>query len=107
MFKQSLSLILLSIAIVLCTGYAQQAVQLLINSHSWVSKALNEIFAGGPYGHLVHGSLALLCIPILAGLIPTVFYYMSRKHLFPYFMQVVWVVWLIQAGALIMVYKVS
>ncbi len=107
MIKQVVAIVALSIAIILAMSYAQQALQLLLNAHEWISQALTDVFSVGQTGNLVRGLLALLAIPVLVGLIPTLVYWMVRRHWFPYFMEIVWVVWLVQAGALIVMYKVA
>ena len=107
MLKQAIALILLSAAIILSMSYAQQGLQLLLNGHEWVSGLLTEVFSAGQYGNLVRSLIALLSIPIIAGFIPTIAYWVVKRHWFPYFMEIVWVVWLIQAGALIMMYKAA
>src|SRR5579862_5243293 len=105
MLKQIIALIVFSILIMLSLSYAQHAVQLLINAHDWISQLLTDVFSGGQAGNLARGLIALLSIPVLLGLIPTLLYWIIRRHWFPYFMQVVWVVWLLQVGALLMLSK--
>jgi hypothetical protein len=63
------------------------------------------VFSGSQAGSIPKNLIALLSLPLLVGLVPAIIYWMVRRHWFPYFMQIVWVVWLIQAGALIVVYK--
>ena len=106
MIKQVIAILALSVGIILTMSYAQQAVQLLVTAHDWVSQVLTDVFSGGQAGNLARGLIALLSIPVLVALIPTLVYWAIRRHWFPYFMEIVWVVWLIQAGALIMLYKV-
>jgi len=100
MFKQIIALIALSIVITLFVSYAQQAVQLLMSTHAWVSRMLMEVFSGGQAGSLTKGLIALLGVPLIIGLIPTTLYWIIRRQWFPYFMEIVWFVWLVQAGAL-------
>jgi hypothetical protein len=107
MLKQLIALITGSIIIILSMSYAQQALQLLVHAHDWISQILTEVFSGGQAGNLARGLIALLSIPILVGAIPTLIYWMFKRHWFPYFMEIVWVVWLIQAGALIVLYKTA
>jgi hypothetical protein len=107
MFKQIVILIALSVLIVLAMPYAQQAVQLLINAHDWVAQLLTDVFSGGQAGNIARGLIALLSIPVIVGLIPAIVYWMVKRHWFPYFMQIIWVVWLVQAGALIALYKAA
>lgn len=102
MLKQIIALIIFSVAIVLSMSYAQQVVHVLINAHDWISQILTDVFSGGQAGNLARGLIALLSMPILIGLVPAMIYWLVKRHWFPYFMQIVWVVWLIQAGALVM-----
>ena len=107
MLKQSLALIGLSVVIILFMSYAHVVIQFLVNAHDWISQVLTDVFSGGHAGNLARGFIALLSLPILIGLIPAMIYWMLRRHWFPYFMEIVWVVWLVQAGALIMMYQAS
>lgn len=107
MFKQIVVLIALSAAIVASMSYTQEAVQLLLSAHDWVSQVLTDVFSGGQAGNMARGLIALISIPVIVGLIPAIAYWMLRRHWFPYFMQIVWVVWLVQAGALAMMYKAA
>lgn len=107
MYKQTFSLIalvLLSAVVIVFMPYVQQGVQLLVSAHDAISELLTEIFSGGHAGSIARGLVALVSVPVLLGLIPAALYLVMRKHWFPYFMEVVWVIWLIQAGALIIIY---
>ena len=105
MFKQIFLIIALSVGIVLSISYAQQAVQFLLLGQHWVSDLLTEVFSGGQVGNILRGLIALLAIPVVVALAPTLLYWAVRRSWFPYFMEIVWVVWLIQAGALIVTYQ--
>jgi len=101
MIKQVIALIALSVAFILTMSYAHPAAQLLITAHDWVSVMLTNVFSGGETGNLLRGLIALLAIPVVIGLVPTLVYWMIKRNFFPYFMEIVWIVWLIQVGALI------
>jgi len=105
MLKQTIALIALSVGIIFSMSYAQQAVQVLIHAHDWISQLLMDVFSGGQAGNIMRGLIALLSIPLLVGLVPALIYWMIRRHWFPYFMEIVWIVWLVQAGALVMMYN--
>lgn len=107
MIKQLIVLIALSVAIVLSMSYAQQGVQLLLTAHDWISELLTNLFSAGQAGNIARGLIALLSVPVLVGLVPALLYWALRRHWFPYFMEIVWFVWLIQAGALIVMYKAA
>lgn len=105
MIKQAAILLGLSIAIIFTMSYAQHGIQLLVASHDWISQQLTDVFSGGNAGNIARGLIALLSVPVLVALIPTLVYWIARRHWFPYFMEIVWVVWLIQAGALLVMFK--
>ena len=105
MIKHMIALIVLSTLIVMSMSHAQQAVQLLMDAHEWISQLLTEVFSGGQAGNLARGLIALLAIPFLAAFVPTLIYWVLRRNWFPYFLQIVWIVWLLQAGALLMLAK--
>ncbi len=106
--KQFISLlifILLSIAVVMFMPYAQQVVQFLISAHDWVANILTDIFTGNPTANIARELIALVCMPLVAGLVPAIIYAVARRQWLPYFMQIVWFVWLLQTGALAIAYK--
>lgn len=105
MLKQVIAIILLSIGIIISMSYAQHFLDLLIKAHDFISHALTEVFSGGQAGNLARGLIALLSVPVLVGLVPTMIYWTIKRSWFPYFMEIVWVIWLLQAGALIIMYK--
>jgi hypothetical protein len=105
MLKQIIALVAFSVAIVLSMSYVQHGVQWLVSAHDWVTQLLADVFSGGQAGSLLKALIALLTIPVIVGLIPAVIYWLVRRSWFPYFMEIVWVVWLIQAGALVVMYK--
>lgn len=107
MIKQILSfltVIALSALIVLFMPQAQQAVQLLVSAHDWVAEVLTNVFNGGNAGNIARELVALITIPLLAGLIPALFFFLIRKRWLGCFLEIIWIVWLLQAGALLMVY---
>jgi hypothetical protein len=107
MIKHILAIILLSIVAVVSMLYAQQGLQWMVAAHDWVADALTQVFSGGQAGNIIRELIALLTVPVVIGLIPIVIYWVARRHFFPYFMQIVWIVWLLQFAALAIVYKVA
>lgn len=103
--KHIIAILILSTLVVLFMPQAQVAVQALLTAHEWISSLLTDIFTGGQAGSIARGLIALLSIPLLAGLIPALIYWVVRKRWLPCFMEIMWVIWLIQAGALIVASK--
>lgn len=103
--KHIIAILALSVLVVLFMPQAEIAVQALLSAHEWISNLLTDVFTGGQAGNLARGLIALLSIPLLAGLIPALIYWIIRKRWLPCFMEIMWVVWFIQAGALIVATK--
>lgn len=98
-----IALIIVNVGIIVAMSYAKEAIQILLHAHHWVSEILTSIFSGDKAGSLARELIALLCLPILVSLIPALLYWVIKKRWFPYFMDFVWIIWLIQAGALAMI----
>lgn len=105
MIKHVIALLLLSAIVVVFMPESQVAVQALLSAHEWISNVLTAVFSGGQAGSIARGLIALLSLPLIAGLIPAFIFWLIRKHWLPCFMEIVWVVWLVQAGALVMTFK--
>lgn len=107
MLKQITSffiIIALSVAVAFFMPEAQKLIHLLIKSHDWVSGSLTNVFNDGHAGNVSRELLALMIVPLLCGLIPAIIFFALRKRWLPYFMEIVWVVWLLEVGALAIIY---
>lgn len=105
MVKHIIAIILLSVVILFTMAYAQQGLELLISVHDWISEILTEVFSDGDIGDISRQLIALLVVPVIIGLIPAVIYWIIHHSWFPYFMQFVWVIWLVQTAALVVLFK--
>ena len=105
MLKHVIALILFSLLVVIGMPYLQQGLALLLTTHGWISDTLSDVFSGGQAGSILKSMIAMLCIPVLIGLIPTIIYWLVKRTWFPYFGELIWVVWLVQLGVLAMSYK--
>lgn len=103
--KQTIAIILLSLLVITSMAYAQHGLEFLVAAHDWVSDVLTQVFSGGTAGDMIRQLIALLAAPLIAGLIPALIYWAVKRSWFPYFMQLVWIVWLVQAAALIVVFQ--
>lgn len=105
MIKHLLALIALSIAIILSMAYAQTGLHWLLSGYNWISALLQDVFSAGTAGNLSRDLLALLFVPMVIGLVPAIIFWFVKRRWFPYFMQLVWITWLIQTSALVIMYK--
>ncbi len=100
MFKQLITLFIFSIAVIAGMKYAQQLTLSLLHAHEWISQVLTQVFTGQEAGNMIRGFIAILFIPVGVALIPTFLFWVVRRYWFPYFMNIVWIIWLFQAGAI-------
>lgn len=102
MLKNIIILIALSLVAVFFMPTVTEGVKYLLVIHQKVSSELANVFYDGTTGNLIKEFIALLAMPFIAALIPTIVYWVVKRHWFPYFMEVLWIFWLIQIGALAM-----
>jgi hypothetical protein len=100
MLKHIIAILVLSALVVLFMPQTEMVVQALLTAHEWVANLLTNVFSSGEAGNIARSLIALLSIPLVAGLVPALVYWIVRKHWLPCFMEIMWVVWLVQAGAL-------
>lgn len=105
--KQIVALVILSLGIILAVPYAQLVIQVLLNAHELVIQFLADVFTGGQAGSLLKGLIGLLTIPFIVALIPALIYWGIRRYWFPYFLEIIWIVWLLQVGALLVIHKAA
>lgn len=105
MLKHILLIVALSLLVVLGATYFHQVLQWLLSAHDWVSSSLVDIFSGGKTGSVIRNLLALLSIPLLVGLIPLFFYWLVKRQSFPYFIEFIWVTWLILTASMVVLNK--
>jgi len=102
MLKQLIVLILLSLGVIFGTQHIQPIILLLVSCRDWISQLLLQVFAGGEIGSIIRNLIAMLAMPIALASIPAAVYWLSKRRMFPYFFHCVWVLWLIQTTAIIM-----
>jgi hypothetical protein len=107
MLKHIVALIVLAVLVILATPQVHTALTALVSAHDWIADTLKAVFSGGRTGNLLRALIASLTIPLLVGFIPAGLYWLARRSFFPYFMTFVWVTWLIQTSALVVLYKAA
>lgn len=103
MLKQLIILLLLSLVVIFGTQYILPLISVVLSTHHWVSQSLLQIFTGGKAGNAIREFIALWFVPLCLTLIPTLIFWLAKRRFFPYFFHTLWVIWLVQTTALIMV----
>lgn len=107
MIKQVIAILLFSALLTISMPYAQQGVQYILLAHDWISDLLTQVFSGGQAGNIIRNMITLLTIPFLIALIPALLYWIAKRGWFPYFMNIVWVMLLIETSALAILFKAT
>lgn len=107
MLKHVAAIIILSIIVLLAMPQVQHGLNLLLTAHDWIANILKEVFSAGNAGNLSRQLIALLGIPVIVGFIPALSYWLAKRMWLPFFMEVVWVIWLIQTSALVVLFKAA
>jgi hypothetical protein len=103
MIKHIVFIVLLSVAVIMAMTYAQLGLHFILSAHDWIAQVLTEIFSGGDAGNITRQLIALIAVPLLAGVILAIFYWIIKRSWFHYFIHYVWAIWLIQTAAWIIV----
>jgi hypothetical protein len=104
MLKNFIALILFSLGVIFGAKHIQPIIFLLVSSRDWISQLLLQVFSGGEWGSAVRNLISLLVMPLFIAAIPALVYWLSKRRFFPYFMHVVWVVWLVEVTTIIVRY---
>jgi hypothetical protein len=107
MLKHIVAIIVVSIGTVMAMLYLQQGLQMLLSVHDWIAQVLAQVFSGGQAGSITKNLIALLAAPIIIALVPAIIYWIIKRSWFPYFMQIVWVIWLMQTAALAILFNTT
>ena len=105
MFKHLATIILLSIAVLFAMSQTQHVLEVLLIAHDKIAEGLKQVFSGGEIGNLIRESIALLTLPLLAGLLPAMIFWLIKRRWLANFIYVVWFVWLVQTAALVAIYS--
>lgn len=104
MIKHIFAILLLSVLVVLFMPYGQQGLHFMVAGEEWVANLLIKVFSNDEAGNLIRQVLSLLAIPIVIALVPTILYWLAKRGWFPYFVQLVWILWLVQTAAVVIMH---
>jgi hypothetical protein len=95
MLRQSLIYLLLSILVVLFAKYAHLLVVYIDMFFVYINVKLAPVFNPTGWGLLVRKMLVLVILPIIIAGIPALIYRAIKGKEMPYFLPLVWVIWVI------------
>ena len=95
MFKHILWLLIGSVAAIFFKNQLGEVLQFLLLAHNKLATMLSYVFTHRSAGQLVQDVLALMIIPILAGLIATFVFWLFKHVAMPHTILAVWVFWVV------------
>lgn len=87
--------IILSILMVFLIREMHVVVRWIDIAHQWIINSLALIISGGEIARIIRLSLGLILVPLIIALIPAFIYWIFKRSWLPYYMTIVWVIWLI------------
>lgn len=100
MAKHFIFLIGLSIVAVFFRTEVAYVVHGAIYLHDRLVSYLTLVFSGGRWGQLIELGLALFIIPVALGGIIAGVYWLFKRILMPFMMEIIWILWFILLTAL-------
>jgi hypothetical protein len=107
MLKHIIAIILISLLVILTMPYVQMAVHGLMDAYNWINHMLTQVFSGDKAGNTTRDLIAMLVLPLAAGLVPAIPYYFAKRSFLPFFMTIVWVIWLVEVTAIVLAAKAA
>ncbi len=95
MMKQSAIYLILSILVVFFAKYVYLVLMSIDSFYSVINTKLTPLFNQGGLSRTLQKTVLLVIIPILVALIPTLIYRLIEGKNMPYFLPLIWCLWII------------
>ncbi len=97
MLKQGLIYLGLSLLIIAFATYAKIFLVYVNLFYVYLNNVLLPLFGDGFWGELIRDMLTLVLTPFILAAIPALIYWAIKRKKMPYFIQLIWLFWLILA----------
>jgi len=105
MLKHLLAIIVLSAAAIFAIPHCHSCLQWLLGLHTFIVNTLGNVFAVSSTGNFIKSFIAILVIPVSAGIILGGAYWVFKRRQMPYLMNIVWSIWIVLIVTLILLHK--
>ena len=106
MWVKYLIILIISVFTVIFPRLVELFMSFLVMLHGWLINLLSIIFSDSFFGHFTRDLLGLFILPVVVGLILISVFWLVRRRFFPYTEFIVWSIWLLQLGALVVLHKI-
>lgn len=97
MLKQGLIYLGLSLLLIAFATYAKTFIVYVDLLYAYLNNALAPLFGNGFWGLFFRDMCTLVLTPFVLASIPAVIYWLLKRKKMPYFIQLIWLFWLILA----------
>ncbi|MDF1645856.1 MAG: hypothetical protein P1U61_02590 [Legionellaceae bacterium] len=97
MLKQSLIYFILSLLVVLFATYAKIFFVYVNLLYVYIDTTLKPLFGTGLMGEALRDMITLILTPFCLAALPALIYWLIKRKIMPYFIELIWVFWLILA----------
>ncbi len=93
MVKHAILLVLISTAAIFFKTQVAQGLQGLLYLHNEVARGLGIVFSADNTGRVIQAILALIAIPVIAGVIAALVFRLVKHTTMPHTKATIWIVW--------------
>ncbi len=97
MIKQSSVYLILSVLIVLFSNYIKIFFVYMNLLYAYINTWLQPLFGSGLMGEAFRDMVTLVLIPFALAAIPALIYWVIKRKRMPYFLELIWLFWLVLA----------
>lgn len=97
MLKQSLIYLILSFTLLFFATYAKLFFVYVNIIYSYINLGLENLFGSSFGGELVRDIITLMLVPLILAGLPALIYWLIKRKTMPYFLELLWLFWLILA----------
>lgn len=95
MLKQTIFYLALSILVVVFARYFALGIIHIDHIYTWLNLKISTVFSNSFMGLTVQQIIVLMALPIVVAGVPALTYKVVKGGTMPYFLNVVWFVWLV------------
>jgi len=95
MLKHTIIMIVFSILVMLFQTELGHVLHYLLLLHDKIANALATVFSNAPAGRMIQETIALIAIPLVAGILASLVFWLIKRHEKSRIVLTVWFVWTI------------
>lgn len=95
MLKHALLLVIFSTIAIFFKEQLVHVMHALLVVHNYIASLLAQVFSNDKAGVIIQGILSLIIIPVIAGMLVLLAFFIIKREPMPHTVATIWVVWII------------